>query len=64
MVNITKRNFVGMQLGFYNEAGSMSGLQFGLVNSTGELHGLQIGLANINRSGNPHLFLPIVNYSF
>ena len=63
-VNITGGRASGLQLGFFNKAGQVHGIQFGIWNQAGTLEGLQIGLLNFNESGNPHGFLPIVNYSF
>ena len=63
-INIIKSTTKGIQAGLYNSTGDMSGLQVGFVNMAGTLMGLQIGLVNINKSGEPHKFLPIINYSF
>lgn len=55
----------GWQSGFVDLIeGNMKGVQIGFVNCTETLHGLQIGLVNINNSGVPFKFLPIINYSF
>ena len=63
-VNICKSKFTGFQSSFVNISSSFSGLQFGVVNVADSLYGLQIGIVNINKSGDPHEFLPIVNYAF
>jgi len=63
-VNICKSKLTGLQISFVNVSEDVSGVQFGVVNHTGTLYGLQIGIININKSGTPHKFLPIVNYSF
>ena len=64
-VSITRGNFVGFQgPAAYNAAGELNGFQFGLVNFVEVLNGLQIGLLNFNKSGEPHGFLPIVNFAF
>jgi len=44
--------FLGLQVGLWNEANSMCGAQVGLVNLSGETEGFQIGL--INRSETMH----------
>ena len=69
--------FLGCQLGLWNEANSMCGVQLGLVNVSGETEGFQLGL--INRSETMHgyqvglinvirdaelQFCPIVNIGF
>lgn len=53
----------GVQIGGYNQAGTVHGLQLGLVNVATELHGIQIGLFNINRNG-PFHASPILNAAF
>ena len=56
--------FYFVQVGFLNRStGFMSGLQIGLMNTTKELNGFQIGLANFNESGDPFIFMPIINGS-
>ena len=64
-VNLTGGKFSGLQTGFVNQAGVLHGVQLGIWNSASSLDGaLQIGILNFNKSGKPHGFLPIVNWSF
>lgn len=63
-VNITKRNFEGLQLGFVNYAGHGNGLQLGFVNYAMRMKGLQIGLVNIIKEGGQFPVFPIINWSF
>jgi len=51
----------GAQLGTLNQAGAVHGAQVGIVNFADTLRGVQIGISNLNRSGEPLLFLPLVN---
>ncbi len=64
LVNITKGNFKGFQLGIVNYANQMNGLQFGLVNYTVNMKGLQIGLVNMIKQKGAFSFFSIVNWSF
>lgn len=63
-VNVNSQLTHGLQSGLYNKTSRLKGVQFGFVNLTEVLSGLQIGLLNFNSSGEPHGFLPIVNWSF
>ena len=64
-VNLTGGKFSGLQTGFVNQAGVLHGVQLGIWNSASSLDGaLQMGILNFNKSGKPHGFLPIVNWSF
>ncbi len=65
LVNLVEGDVGGTQSGLVNLVkGDREGLQIGVVNMAGTLKGLQIGIVNINNSGEPHRFLPIVNFSF
>mgnify|MGYP003303550707 CR=1 FL=1 len=70
-------DLLAMQIGLWNEAGSMRGFQVGLVNVCGEARGFQVGL--INRSETMYgyqvgliniirdaefQFMPIINIGF
>jgi hypothetical protein len=63
-INITKKNFEGLQWGVVNYAGHANGLQLGLINYAVSLKGLQIGLVNIIKQGGQFPIFPIVNWSF
>ena len=68
---------LGLQVGLWNEVGSMNGLQVGLVNTVGamggfqvgvinraeELYGFQIGVINIIRDAEMR-FCPVINIGF
>jgi len=68
---------LGLQVGLWNEVGSMNGLQVGLVNTVGamggfqvgvinraeELYGFQIGVINIIRDAEMR-FCPVINVGF
>lgn len=67
----------GVQIGAWNECGSMSGVQVGLINTVGIMNGVQVGLVNraeglygfqvglVNVIRDAELkFLPIVNIGF
>jgi hypothetical protein len=61
----TSKKTVGWQIGIINHASDINGMQFGLLYNTADaLKGLQIGLLNMNWSGKPITFLPIVNFAF
>jgi hypothetical protein len=64
VVNWTKGNFNGFQLGIVNRAAHMTGFQLGVVNYAMSAEGLQIGVVNIIREGGMFPFFPIVNWSF
>ncbi len=64
VVNWTKGNFNGFQLGIVNRAAHMTGFQLGIVNYDMSAEGLQIGVVNIIRDGGMFPFFPIVNWSF
>ncbi|WP_371378114.1 hypothetical protein [Thalassotalea aquiviva] len=52
LINYTKGNFTGAQIGTFNYAGTLNGLQFGFINATGRINrGVQIGLINYDASG-------------
>jgi hypothetical protein len=56
---------VGWQIGLINHSTEINGMQLGLLyNTTESLKGIQIGLLNMNWSGKPIKFLPIVNFAF
>jgi hypothetical protein len=63
-INISKKDFKGIQCGIFNSANSARGWQFGLVNYAQSLHGIQIGLVNIIKTGGQFPVFPIVNWSF
>lgn len=44
--SIGRSDLLGIQVGLWNEAGSLSGIQAGLVNVVGEGTGVQVGLIN------------------
>jgi len=55
----------GIQLGLWNQAGSVEGLQIGLINIAEKMYGLQIGLWNqINEKQDWQHVLPLVNWNF
>ena len=53
----------GVQAGLVNLSGAMSGFQVGLINRTEEMYGFQVGLINIIRDAELQ-FCPIVNVGF
>ena len=63
-ININKKETHGLMTGIFNSTNHMRGVQLGFVNYAETLYGLQIGIANINNSGDPFKFLPIINFSF
>ena len=50
-INLSEGYLKGAQLGFYNQAESLTGVQLGFVNNVKNIHGLQIGLVNIAKNG-------------
>jgi hypothetical protein len=65
VVNITRKNFEGLQWGFVNYAGTVSGVQIGIVNYAENMKkGLQIGLVNIIVQGGQFPIFPIINWAF
>lgn len=54
----------GLQTGVLNMTGDLRGLQIGFMNTTDTLYGIQLGLINLNASGDPFGFLPIINFGF
>ena len=63
-INISKKDFKGMQWGLVNSAANARGWQFGLVNYAQSLRGIQIGLVNIIKTGGQFPVFPVVNWSF
>ena len=53
----------GIQAGLVNLVGDMSGIQVGVINRSEELYGFQVGLINIIRDAEVQ-FLPIANFGF
>ena len=53
----------GAQVGLINTANSVSGFQVGIVNRCESCYGVQVGAVNVIRSAEPS-FLPIVNIGF
>lgn len=74
---VNRGEFLGLQIGLWNEAGSCKGVQLGIVNLVGDgegfqfglinraedMHGYQIGLINVIRSAELSV-LPIINIGF
>ena len=74
---VGRGDFLGAQVGLWNESMSMRGVQFGVVNVTGgsegfqvglinraeTLYGFQVGVINIIRDAE-FQFLPVVNIGF
>ena len=63
LVNATARDAAGLQIGVWNDAGSMSGLQIGVFNFARSLYGVQIGLSNYVEDS-PLPWFPIMNVCF
>jgi hypothetical protein len=63
-INISKKDFKGMQWGLVNSVNNARGWQIGFVNYAQSLHGIQIGLVNIIKTGGQFPVFPIVNWSF
>lgn len=75
--SVGRGDFLGIQVGLWNEAYSMRGIQAGIINVIGEgqgfqvglinraetLYGYQVGLINVIRSAEL-AFMPIVNVGF
>lgn len=60
VLNYSRQETYGLQLGAFNHAGSINGCQLGLINHAGDLRGLQVGL--LNRSGaNRFLQFGVIN---
>lgn len=75
--SVGRGDFLGVQVGLWNESMAMRGVQVGLVNVTGgsegfqigiinraeTLYGFQVGVINIIRDAEMQ-FLPVVNFGF
>lgn len=53
----------GLQVGVVNSAGALSGFQAGLINRAEELYGFQIGVINVIRDAELR-FCPLINIGF
>lgn len=51
LVNLNRRDFTGLQFGFFNQAEYANGLQLGFVNYAKNINGLQVGILNIAENG-------------
>ena len=60
--NWTEERMDGFQAGGVNVInGKGRSLQIGLINSANDLEGVQLGLLNLNLSGGPLAFFPLIN---
>jgi len=75
--SVGQADMLGVQVGLWNEAGSIrgiqagivnvahqaQGIQFGLINRTEEMYGFQVGLVNVIRDAELQ-FCPVINVGF
>ena len=61
VVNEVDGDGLGVQLGFANVSEKLTGLQLGFYNRAQLLKGVQIGFINMNVTGQPLSFFPVVN---
>jgi len=61
-INWASKDFVGLQAGFFNYIdGSSRSVQVGFLNQSRSLKGVQVGVINLNVSGGPLRFAPVIN---